>query len=151
MTVHVLCYCLCRHLVYWIPQELSFKNTAASCEGEKKSCFWHGREKKRDREVLRENGWIKLHREAGLLIWRKSFSPLVLSSPNMLYLSDTNTHAEYTHTHTHTPLEAAMLLLRGCMSGLTVNTQHITVRSHAALWCSCCSVAQCDLNPHPSM
>ncbi len=78
------------------PGEFSFRNTAAPDEGEKNELLltW----KKRDKQVLRENGWFKLHRQAGLLIWRKSFFYTV-SPPNMLYLSDASSHI---HTNTHT-------------------------------------------------
>lgn len=144
---HFLLYCYCYQPVY---SSFSFKNIAAPDEREKNELLLT------DKEVLRENEWFKLHREAGLLIWRQRsffFSMLCPHLTCSIYLTQPDT---FTHKHTfrtHTPpwrLALAMLLCR-YMSVRTVNTQHLTVWSQEGLWCSCCSGAQCDLNPHLSL
>lgn len=66
---HFLLYCFWYRAVYSSSGETSFKNSAAPDEQEKNELLLTWQE--RDKKVCRENGWFKLHRQAGLLIWRQ--------------------------------------------------------------------------------
>lgn len=94
MAAYFICHCLCLHPVHWCLWEFSFRNTTAADTAEKNELLLT-----RDKEVLRGNGWFKLHRQAGLLKWRKTFPSDAMSPPNMLHLSD---GASQIHTQTHT-------------------------------------------------
>lgn len=108
---------------------------------------------KRDKEVHRENGWFKLHRQAGLLIWRLSLFVLWPNAPTELDLLGWHWPTNSQNTHTYKPPRK-----RGCLAVMRTHAG-TTYSKHTAQPCKraerplifCGSGSQCDLNPHLSV